>query len=255
MIIMTPTQIAGRLTRLSLTHLLSSSNPLTVGDISGLPQTLKGYHAIEYIIFGIGSTAKASDITPRQKVFLASLAQSIYLTTTNLRNSWDPAAGNFTAQLVGAGTLTSTYFATREAAFLDIVGSMSDICNEVANSKIQVPFSAEDSTLDESSFSHNSITDFTNNITGIQNAYFSRYNNTGGHSLHELVAAKNTSLDAALQSQMQAAISSFSIITVTFEKAIYTQRGQVKTVQATINTLKNTLDDQLTTFVRTNIKD
>jgi putative iron-regulated protein len=238
-----------------LDSLLSSSNALTVGDISALPQTLKGYHAIEYIIFGEGSTAKASDITARQKQFLSSLAQSIYNTTTNLRNSWDPLQGDFTAQVIGAGTSASTYFATKQAAFLTIVGSMSDICDEVANSKMQTPFAARDSTLDESSFSHNSIIDFTNNITGIQNAYFSRYNNAGGHSLHELVAAKNASLDATLQSQMQAAISSFGIITTTFEKAIYTQRNQVASVQNTINTLKATLDGQLTTFVKTNIKD
>lgn len=238
-----------------LDSLLSSSNALTVGDISALPQTLKGYHAIEYIIFGEGSTAKASDITARQKLFLSSLAQNLYNITTNLRNSWDPAAGDFTAQLVGAGTSASTYFTSKQAAFLTIVGSMSDICDEVANSKMQVPYAAEDSTLDESSFSHNSIIDFTNNITGIKNAYFSQYNNAGGHSLHELVAAKNASLDATLQSQMNAAISSFSTITVTFEKAIYTQRGQVKTVQSTINTLKATLDNQLTAFVKTNIKD
>jgi uncharacterized iron-regulated protein len=132
---------------------------------------------------------------------------------------------------------------------------MSDICNEVANEKMQTPFAAQDSTLDESSFSHNSVTDFTNNITGILNAYQSKYNNTGGHSLSELVASKNASLNNTLLSQMRAAIASFQTITVSYEKAIYTQKNQVKSVQATINTLKASLDGDLNNFVKVNIKD
>jgi len=237
-----------------LDSLLASSNPLTVSDITPLETTLKGFHAIEYIIFGVGGTSKAANITAREKVYLTSLAQSLYNTTTDLRNSWDPASGNFTAQVINAGK-GSTYFSSRQAAFLDLVGSMSDICNEVANEKMQTPFAAQDSTLDESSFSHNSTTDFTNNITGVLHAYLSEYTSTGGHSLSELLAAKNASLNNTLLSEMKAAIASFGTITIPYEQAIYTQKSQIKAVQVSINTLKTSLDNDLTTFVKTNIKD
>ena|ERR1700761_2380361 len=240
--------------KVDLDSLLASSNPLTVNDITPLATTLKGFHAIEYIIYGVGGTKKAAQITAREKVYLASLTQSLYNTTTQLRNSWDPTqANNFTLQVTTAGK-GSTTFATRKAFFLTLVGSMSDICNEVANEKMQTPFAAQDSTLDESSFSHNSVTDFTNNIRGVLHAYLSTYNGTSGHNLSQIVAAKNTSLDNTLQSQMNAAINAFSVIT-NYEKAIYTQQNQVKTIQTTIRTLKTTLDGDLTTFINTNIKD
>lgn len=240
--------------KVDLDSLLASSNPLTVSDITPLQTTLKGFHAIEYIIFGVGSTRKAAQITARDKVYLTSLAQSLYNTTTDLRNSWDPAAGNFTAQVINAGA-GSTYFTSRQAVFLALVGSMSDICNEVANEKMQTPFGAQDSTLDESSFSHNSVNDFTNNITGVQHAYFSEYKGAAGHSLHELVAAKNASLDATIQSQITTAIGSFKTITVSYEQAIYTQKTQVKGVQAAINTLQTTIEEQLVPIIKQNIKD
>src|SRR6185503_12139159 len=115
------------------------------------------------------------------------------------------------------------------------VGSMADICNEVANEKMETPFAAKDSTLSESSFSHNSIADFTHNIAGIKNAYLSSYIGVGGnHSLSELVASKNTSLNNTLLSQMDAAVASFNAfasLNISFEKAIYTQRSTITKVQ------------------------
>jgi len=235
--------------------LLSSSDSLNVNDITALPTTQKGFHAIEYIIFGPGATRKAADITAREKVFLASLTQSLYNTTTQLRNSWDPSqANNYTVQVTTAGNGSVT-FPTRLKFFQTLVGSMADICDEVANEKMQTPLAAQDSTLDESSYSHNSITDFTNNITGVLHAYLSTYNGTSGHSLSELVKSKNASLDITIQSHINAAISSFKGITETYEKAIYNQKSQIATTQTAIRTLKTTLDGQLTTFINTNIKD
>jgi uncharacterized iron-regulated protein len=188
-------------------------------------------------------------------MYLASLTQSLYNTTTQLRNSWDPSQpNNFTLQVTTAGT-GSTRFTTRKDFFLALVGSMADICNEVANEKMQTPLAAQDSTLDESSFSHNSVHDFTNNITGVLHAYLSVYNGSSGHSLSEIVKAKNTSLDNTIQSQINAAISSFNGITLTYEKAIYTQQNQIKTTQAAIRTLQATLEGELTTFIQANIKD
>ncbi|NCD71174.1 imelysin family protein [Mucilaginibacter agri] len=237
-----------------LDAILASSNPLGVSDVDALQQSQKGFHAIEYIIFGPGGTQKADNITAREKTYLTSLAQSLYNTTVQLKNSWDPSSGNFTKQVTSAGS-GSTTFATRKDLFIALVGSMADICGEVSSSKMEVPFAAKDSTLDESSFSHNSVADFKNNITGILNAYMCTYNGAGGTGLNQLVASKNASLDAKLQSQMKAAIAAFSTITVTYERAIYEQPTQVKAVQASINTLQATLEGDLTNFVNTNIKD
>jgi len=248
-----PTMDDWPLNKVDLDSLLASRNQLSVADITPLNTTLKGFHAIEYIIFGVGGTKKASQITDREKVYLASLTQSLYDTTTQLTASWDPQQGNYTAQVINAGKGNSS-FKTRKEFFLALVGTMADICNEVANEKMQTPLAARDSTLDESSFSHNSVTDFKNNITGVLNVYTCKYNSTG-YGLNQLVAAKNTSLDNKIQSQLNTAISAFSGITTTYEKAIYTQQQQIKTVQDAVNALKTTLEDDLTNFIQTNIKD
>jgi predicted lipoprotein len=250
-----PTMDDWPVNKADLDALIASNNPLQVSDINALGTTLKGFHAIEYIVFGVGSTQKAANITARDKLYLGSLGQSLYNTTTQLRNSWDPTqASNFTVQVTTAGK-GSTRYGTRLDVFKALVGSMADICNEVANEKMQTPLAAHDSTLDESQFSHNSVLDFKNNITGVLNAYKCQYAGKSGHSLSELVASKNASLDNTIQSQINTAIASFNGITTTYEKAIYTQQNQIKTVQTAINTLRATIEGDLTTFIETNVKD
>jgi putative iron-regulated protein len=251
-----PTMDDWPVNKTDLDSLLSSKNPLAVSDIDPLETTLKGFHAIEYIIYGVGGTKKAAQITDRQKTYLSSLTQSLYNTTKQLRDSWDPSqSGNFTVQVTTAGK-GSTRFTTRKDFFKALVGSMADICNEVADEKMQTPLAAQDSTLDESSFSHNSVTDFTNNIKGVLSAYLSSYNGTSGHSLSELVKSKNISLDAKIQTQINAAVSSFSLLNgITYEKAIYANKDKVGQIQTAIRTLKATIEGDLNDFVEANIKD
>ncbi len=238
-----------------LENLLKSNNPLTVADIDALPTSSKGFHAIEYIIFGEGGKNAAS-INDRQLLFLTSLTQSLYNTTKELADSWDPAVGNYTAEVINAGK-GSTSYTSRKLVFDALVGSMAGICDEVANGKMADAMAISgDSTKAESRYSHNSTTDFTNNIKGILNAYQSSYNGVGGHSLKEMVSVKNASLDKTLTDQMNDAINAFSTLSgYTFEEAVYSHRTQVAAVQAKINVLKKTLEVDLGDFVTNNVKD
>ena len=99
---------------------------------------------------------------------------------------------------------------------------MAHICDEVANNKMEVPLAAHDSELVESQYAHNATTDFGNNIKGVQNVYMCKYTSTG-KSLHDLVKAKNLSLDNELQQKFEAAIGSFNSITIPYEQAIVSQ--------------------------------
>ena len=130
---------------------------------------------------------------------------------------------------------------------------MAKICHEVAESKMKIPLEAHDSTLVESQYAHNATTDFTNNIIGIQNVYLCRYTSTG-KSLHDMIVAKDISLDNAIQSQINAAINSFAFIDPDYGKAIFTQPGQIQNAMNAINTLHSTLN-LLNNFIQTNIKD
>jgi uncharacterized iron-regulated protein len=250
-----PTMDSWPLNKQDVDGLLASNNALSVGEVDKLDGTAKGFHAIEYIIFGVGGTKKATDITAREKIFLASATESLVNTTLDLRNSWATKSGKYgdTVKTAGNGVLP---FKKRKDLFKVIAGAMADICGEVGTSKMEEPYAQRDSTLDESSYSHNSTTDFKNNIIGILNVYTCTYNGVkGGASLSALVASKNASLDAKIKSQYNAVLAQFATITHTYEKAIYDQRDQIKNTQDAIAALETTLSVDLNAFIEANIKD
>jgi len=68
--------------------LLASSNALTLNDIKTITLSLRGYHPIEYIIFGNHGDRTAASITARQKAYMVSLATDIKNTCNELYLSW-----------------------------------------------------------------------------------------------------------------------------------------------------------------------
>jgi len=238
-----------------LDSLMSSTNPLGITDIQNLSTlSLRGFHPIEYILWGVHGNSTAASITAREKQYMVSLSADIVNNTTNLNNSWLASGSNFQNDVLNAGK-GSTRFKSRQEAFLAIAGAMIDICGEVGDSKMGEPFAAYDSTITESRFSHNSITDFRNNIIGAQNVYLGTYGGANGKSISALVAAKNISLDNQIKAQFTAAINSFNNISTTFEQGIYSQRTQIQNAITALSTLSQTLDAQLLPFIKQYIKD
>jgi predicted lipoprotein len=231
--------------------LLNSSNALEVADIQNLTLSLRGFHPIEYILFGDHGSRTAVSITARQKKYMISLSTDLTNTCNALYLSWSSAPVNFGQLVIKAGE-GSTKYATKKEAFLAMVNAMTDICDEVGGGKMKEPYDAQDPQLVESPYSGNSLPDFKNNIIGLQNVYLGL---NGGKSIKDLVAAKNKSLDNTIQSQITAAINSFANITLTYEQAIITQRVQAQQTMTALNTLKETLDTQLVDFIQQNIKD
>jgi putative iron-regulated protein len=55
--------------------LLASNNPLSTDDVKNLPQSLRGYHPLEYMIWGKGGSKTAS----RQKQYMGSLISDLLI--------------------------------------------------------------------------------------------------------------------------------------------------------------------------------
>ncbi len=231
--------------------LMASTNPLEVSDVEALPLNLRGYHPIEYIIFGDHGDRQAINLTDRQKKYMVSATASLKGTCDALYASWTQAPENFGQQVTTAGK-GSTKYTSRQEVYLAMVGGLIGICGEVGDGKMKEPFDALDPNIVESPYSGNSTTDFKNNIIGAQTVYLGR---NGGKGLTALVAERNKALDQKLKAQFAAAISSFDVITAYYEDAIITQRVQVQQSMDAINTLAATMEDELIPFVLQNILD
>lgn len=234
--------------------LLASGNGLTLSDIQSATLSLRGFHPIEYIIFGVGGSRTTAQITARQKQYMISLATDVQNTCHALYDSWT-GAGNFAQKVTTAGNGSDKY-AHRQEVYLAMVGAMADICGEVGEGKMKEPFGTSvataDSNIVESPYSGNSTLDFKNNIIGLKNVYMGIGD---GKGLSYLVASKNKDLDNRIQNQINAAIAAFNNITLPYGQAIYSQRTQVQSTMDALETLKGTLEGDLTTFVQQYITD
>jgi len=231
----------------SLDSLLQTSNSFTQSYMNSLGDELKGFHPSEFILWGVNGAKVPTDFTMREREYLIALCSDLQIRATQLRTSWDPAvADNYLFQVVNAGQIASVYPSQR-AVFEEMVNSMIGICDEVANGKMYEPFASSDPSLEESPYSQNSLTDFRNNIQGVKNVYFGDYL-VEGVGLNEFMSKNNLSIHSTVSSQIDNALSSFNGITVPFGQAIFSQRTQIQHVMTQINTLKNTLENQLLPF-------
>lgn len=229
--------------------LLNSSNTLTLTDINNLSvRSLKGYHPIEYILFGEGGARTAASITDRQKLYVVSLSQHLKNVADSLYNAWSPGEGNYAGEVLTAGAAGNTQFPKKQDVFIAITNAMTDICGEVATGKMYEPFIQKNPAIVESPFSGNSAIDFKNNIIGAYNVYLGKFIDDGT-GINDLVKAKNIALDNEITQKFQAAIGSFDNITVPYEQAIISQRVQCQNVMNAINDLSATIETKLKPFV------
>ena len=232
----------------NLQSVLESDDPLTVDFVSGLEDTQKGFHTIEFLLFRDGDQRKASDLTDRELEYLVSTTENLKASTSQLRLAWAPEGENFSNTVAQAGTGSAVY-PSQSAAVQEMINGMIVIADEVANGKISDPYNESDTTLVESQFSFNSISDFQDNIRGIQNVYMGKFMNDG-RGLNEFVNSKDADLDARFQQEVQAAIDAIGAIPDPFRDSITANRGAVQNAIDAVGKVQQTLEQNILQLVQ-----
>ncbi|MDE0469855.1 MAG: peptidase M75 [Candidatus Poribacteria bacterium] len=231
----------------NLQSVLDSGDTLTVDFVSGLEDTQKGFHTIEFLLFRDGNQRKASDITDRELAYLVSTTENLKASTAQLRLAWAPEGENFSSAVAQAGAGSAIY-PSQSSAVQEMVNGMIVIADEVANGKISDPYNESDTTLVESQFSFNSISDFQDNIRGIQNVYMGKFM-TDGQGLNDFVNSHDPDLDARFQQEVQAAIDAIGAIPDPFRDSITANRGAVQAAIDAVRTVQQTLEADILTLV------
>ena len=243
-----PTLDSWPVNRTDLDGVMESDNDLRSEYVNGLDGTLKGFHTIEYLLFGEGGSKTPADFTERQFDYLVASTLVLGETASDLYNSWIPSGGNFVSKVLGAGSGSDIYPSQRSAV-QEIVNGMIGICDEVANGKIADPFSEQDPRLVESQFSFNSLEDFQNNMRSVWNAYTGDYGGSDGNGLDEFVTLRNADLDSRLKREIQAAIDEIGMISNPFRDAISSDADQVEKAQQAIARVQQTLEEDVLPLV------
>ncbi|MCF6132014.1 imelysin family protein [Flavobacterium wongokense] len=228
--------------------ILNSSGDITP-DLLENNNEARGFHTMEYFIWGLNGTKTAADFTVREKEYLFAAAQNLHAKTTQLYEGWIASGGNYQNYFITAGDAGNAVYTSQKTALLELVDGIITIADEVGNGKIETPLNGNNGgpkpEAEESRFSNNSKLDFANNIRSIQNIYLGDYNGVDGKGLTDIVAIKNATLDTNIKTKITAAINAIEAIPGTFTSAITNNRPEVQNAQAKVAELQQLLDSSL----------
>ena len=221
-----------------LDNVLAGNQELTADFVrNSLGSGLRGFHTIEYLIFRNGTARTASEVSMREKQYLVAVTEVLRDDCTTLWALWAGVKGGtkeaeilenievsvgtpYAEEFKNAGKAGSRYL-SQTGAVEEIIQGMIDIAAEVGNQKIAGPVKSQNVLDVESWFSWNSLTDFTNNVRSIENAYINGYNgSTPGTSLSAFVKAANPTIDTKVKTKIAAAIAAINNIPAPFRNSL-----------------------------------
>ena len=176
----------------SIESILGDSSPI---DPEALGAPTKGLPAIEYLLFRENALASLSE-SPRACEYLTLLSTDLQENANAIRSAWEPAEGNYLAELVEA---SGGVFDDTHAALSEVVNRMAFTVENIRSDKLGV---SPDKI--ESRFSDRSIEDIRDNLTGLENLYFndgvtlSSYAKDRGHDFDDLMRESVATVRLAL---------------------------------------------------------
>jgi len=241
--------------RSDLDAVLASSDAFTPTYVRNLQETQKGFHTVEYLLFGDGRTKTVADFNQRQFDYLKAISTEMKDISAALANSWTQSVEGrppYRNVLAGAGDSGNTAYPSVEAAAQEMVGGIINILDEVANGKIADPYDAKDPELVESQFAYNSLSDFSNNLRSVENVYLGRMQGatTSGHTLSDLVKSEQPELDTRVRQELTGAIEALGRIPEPFRTSISDPNAadEIEAAQAAIRKLQDTFESDIKPF-------
>jgi uncharacterized iron-regulated protein len=205
----------------------------------------KGFHTIEYLLFGEDGDKTASDFTARGFDDLVAATRALESDTQALEDAWggdDGAAAAF-------ATADERLYDNKKDALDELSEGMEIIAKEVGEGKIGTPLQEESVFQVESKYSLNSFVDFKNNLRSIRHIYTGDYGGSEGPGLDEVVEPIDPELDQKLRDQIQNAIDVLDDLDEdpgSFREAV--EQGQfeaVRNAQNAVLDLRDTIEQDL----------
>lgn len=227
-----------------VTGLIKSQEKLDQNYVeTRLQGTQKGFHTIEYFLFGENNDRQANKLSKRELELLQLLASDFHKTAEALKESWVAGVDGqpaFREVFITAGDTSNTTYPTVEAALTEIVSGIVGCVEEVGEVKIGKPLETRQNLDFESRFSHTSLNDFQNNLISARNAYMGEVKNTEGQGVSDLVAKHDPALDQEIKTQLDTALTALKTVSTPIETKL--------SDAATLEKLKTAQSELLTTY-------
>lgn len=232
------------LDEITLDSMLRSSDQFSKEYFDQSEGTVKGSHAIEYLLWGRNGNKALGDFNDREFEFMVACCESFRDATGKLKKAWLPTTeggDDYAFQLYNAGKAGSLY-STQAAGVREVIGGLVMIMLELSDAKMGIPFTQRSTDFEEARFSGNSKADFIANVLGVQYVYEGNYGSNSGKGLSELVRAKDSKLDDSIKAQISLALQRINEITPSFGDAVFNNRNSIQTARFAVSSIATLLE-------------
>lgn len=246
-----------------LEDLLETQSSFTAESVTNSNDDVQGFHTMEFLLFGDGveDNIKAiTEMTTLEIEYLVAAAEVFKGYTDDLEDAWVVAADSTDENsLPYKDYLLETdneFYSSQVGVVEELINGLIGIVDEVGNGKIAEPFGADiestDTSLVESQYSWNSLADFTNNITGVQNVYRGEFDGEAdAQGIIDFVDAADSELATRVDDEIATAIANIIAIAgeddLPFRQAINDAdaRVRIQTAIDSLTTLQASLENDV----------
>lgn len=234
----------------NLVDTLVSGSPadITQNNVTNLPGNFKGFHCIEFELYGGSGNKAITQFTNRQYTYMDSLALNMLGIAQQLASAWNPSvSGNYNVQYVNAGN-GSTVYTSQRAALQDLILGLYNYCDIDEIQKL-LPPKNNGPAQQESPYANNSIQDVYNNLICARNCYLGQYGSNSCDGLSSLVSPNNPSLDNKIKTDMNLAMNYVNAVQPNLTQAITNNPNSVQLAINYCDTIDKDLKNKLLPYV------
>jgi predicted lipoprotein len=241
---------------------IAGTDELTAAYVADLGTNLKGFLALEYLLFdpadGNAAVLQALDADVRRRGMVRALAENLRDETVILRDAWVPGAGDFATELGNAGN-GSSVFPTVKSAVDTLVNRLIFLSEDVADAQLLAALGARTGgtphpELLDAHRSENGLSDLLDNLAGVQNVYFGGYAGRQGGSLYTIVHDLNGDTANAISLSIRRALETATAIAEPLEQAVTSDRPAVERAQVRAKELMRRLEIDLVSVLGTTLR-
>jgi predicted lipoprotein len=250
---------------------IAGTAALTVDYIDTIGADRKGFHALEYLLFGGGDDAAVlalltTDVSAaRRRELTVALAGNLERKVQELRRAWAPDGGGYAERVATPGAANPTY-ATVKASIDAFVNESVFLAELVADARIGKPLGlatggTPQPALEESGPSDNSLADMAASLRGIRAVYTGSRDGdgdgtgTGGiGGIGGLVAAQSPATDREVRDLIARALAAVEAIPRPFRAAVVERPAEVQAAYDAVKELKRILATEVLAVLGATLK-
>ena len=230
--------------------LLAAATPIDEDTVTALGANVKGFHAIEHLLFGDSETGLvllfSVDVrAERRRSLLVEYTRNLAARAVELRVAW---AGE--SELIAhPGTDNETYPTVADSidAFVNESVFLAEFAADARLGKPSGTATGGVSQPDlvESRPSDNSLADLRDTLLGIRNVYFGSRNGMPGKGIGKLIVDSSPSTDRDVREALAASLEAVAAIPLPYEQALAAHAPEIEIALNTIKELKTILGTEV----------